>query len=92
MFLFVCFRAPQYSCTAQHMGWTMGRCPLHKWGCLGWIRGKGVSKTVKGINKLSFSLLSRFIPHFSLCNRLYSRWFSTGEAGTAVPSQLVLSS
>lgn len=25
------------------MGWTMGSCPPHKWGC-GWIRGNWVSK------------------------------------------------
>lgn len=39
-------RAPQCSCIARLTGWTMGRCPLHRWVCPGWIRGKWVSPSV----------------------------------------------
>lgn len=42
-FFFFFFRAPQSSCTAQLMVWTMERCPQHRWGYLGWIIGKWVS-------------------------------------------------
>lgn len=51
-------RAPQCSCIARLTGWTMGRCPLHRWVCPGWIRGKWVSPSVwSGCSTPSLGLL-----------------------------------
>lgn len=74
------------------MGWTMAGCPRLRWGCHGWIRGKWVSKMVKGTDApqfISHVIIRCFLPDMSFLSLCLCSFFTFSTMSTAGPFPVV---